>query len=124
MSRNILYVAIGGMIGSVARFLLVSLVVNLLPYTFPFGTFFVNILGSFVIGAAVGLAERYAWFHDEWRIFLTAGFCGGFTTFSAFAFENVELLLDKNYGTFAAYSLASFVICILAALAGLMLFRS
>lgn len=123
MSRNIFFVAIGGMLGSVGRFLLVSLVVNLLPYTFPFGTFLVNILGCFVMGAAVGLAERYVWFHHEWRIFLTAGFCGGFTTFSAFAFENVELLLDKSYGTFAAYSVASFAICILAALAGLMLTR-
>lgn len=124
MSRNILFVAIGGMLGSVGRFLLVSLIVNLLPYTFPFGTFFVNVVGCFVMGAAVGLAERHLWFHDEWRIFLTAGFCGGFTTFSAFAFENVELLLDKSYGTFAAYSAASFVVCILAALTGLMLTRS
>jgi CrcB protein len=123
MSRNILFVALGGMLGSVGRFLLVSLVVTFLPYTFPFGTFVVNILGCFVMGAAVGIAERYVWFHHDWRIFLTAGFCGGFTTFSAFAFENVELLLDKNYGTFAAYSIASFVMCIAAALAGLMLTR-
>ncbi|MEO8041046.1 MAG: fluoride efflux transporter CrcB [Acidobacteriota bacterium] len=123
MSRNILFVALGGMLGSVGRFLLVSLVVGFLPYTFPFGTFFVNIVGSFVMGAAVGVAERYVWFHHDWRIFLTAGFCGGFTTFSAFAFENVELLLDKNYGMFAAYSIASFVLCIAAALAGLMLTR-
>lgn len=123
MSRNILLVALGGMLGSVGRFLLVTLVGSFLPYSFPWGTFFVNILGCFAMGAAVGVAERYSWFHYDWRIFLTAGFCGGFTTFSAFAFENVELLLDKNYGTFAAYSVASFVVCILAALAGLMLTR-
>lgn len=123
MIRNILFVAIGGMLGSVGRFLLSTLVVGLLPYTFPFGTFAVNIIGCFVMGAVVGLAERYPWFHHEWRMFLTAGFCGGFTTFSAFAFENVELLLDKNYGTFAAYSTTSFVLCVLAALAGLMLTR-
>ncbi len=124
MIRNILFVAIGGMLGSVGRFLLVTLIVGLLPYTFPFGTFVVNVLGSFVMGAAVGLADRHLWLQDGWRIFLTVGFCGGFTTFSAFAFENVELLLDKNYGTFAAYSLASFVLCIAAALAGLMLTRA
>ena len=124
MTRNILFVAIGGMLGSVGRFLLVGLIVSSLPYAFPFGTFLVNVLGCFVMGAGVGLAERYLWFHEDWRIFLTAGFCGGFTTFSAFAFENVELLLDKNYGTFAAYSAASFVACLLAAVAGLILFRS
>ena len=124
MSRNILFVALGGMLGSVGRFLVVSFTVYLLPFTFPFGTLAVNILGCFVMGAAVGMAERYLWFHHEWRIFLTAGFCGGFTTFSAFAFENVELLLDKNYGTFAAYSIASFVLCILSAFIGLILTKS
>jgi len=124
MSRNILFVALGGMLGSVGRFLLVALTVYLLPFTFPLGTLVVNILGCFVMGATVGMAERYLWFHHEWRIFLTAGFCGGFTTFSAFAFENVELLLDKNYGTFAAYSIASFVLCILSAFIGLILTKS
>jgi len=119
--RNIFLVAFGGALGSVGRFLLASLVVSVLPYTFPFGTFVVNVLGSFVMGAVVGLAERHLWLQNEWRLFLTAGFCGGFTTFSAFAFENVELLLDKNYSTFAAYSIASFILCIAAALAGLML---
>ena len=124
MTRNIIFVAIGGMLGSVGRFLMVSWIVNLLPYTFPFGTFLVNILGCFAMGSLVGLAERHTGFNSEWRLFLTVGFCGGFTTFSAFAFENVQLLLDKNYGTFAAYSFASFVLCMIAALAGLMLFRS
>ena len=124
MSRSVLFVAIGGMIGSVCRFLSVSLIVNLLPFAFPFGTFIVNILGCFVMGAAVGLAERYLWIHHDWRLFLTAGFCGGFTTFSAFAFENVELLIDKNYSTFAAYSLASFILCLAAAFVGLILTRS
>ena len=124
MSRNILFVAIGGMLGSVGRFLLVSLAAQLLPLTFPFGTFFVNLIGSFVMGAAVGLAEKNLWFHSSWRIFITAGFCGGFTTFSAFAFENVELILSKSYGTFVLYSGATFVVCLLAAVGGLLISRS
>ena len=124
MGRNIVFVALGGMLGSVGRFLLVSGVVTIFPTTFPLGTFIVNIAGCFVMGAVVGVAERYLWFHHEWRMFLTAGFCGGFTTFSAFAFENVELLLDKNYTMFAAYSTTSFILSISAALLGLILLRS
>lgn len=124
MGRTILFVAIGGAIGSVCRYLAAMTIVGWLPFTFPFGTFIVNITGSFIMGSVVGLAERYIWIHHDWRIFLTAGFCGGFTTFSAFAFENVELLLAKNYVTFAAYSIASFVLCVTAALVGLMLTRS
>lgn len=124
MNRSILFVAVGGMIGSVCRFLAAGFIVTLLPFTFPFGTFIVNISGCFIMGAAVGLAERYLWIHHDWRMFLTAGFCGGFTTFSAFAFENVQLLLDKNYSTFAVYSIATFVVCLCATFAGLMLTRS
>ncbi|MEO6333392.1 MAG: fluoride efflux transporter CrcB [Pyrinomonadaceae bacterium] len=123
MTRNILFVAIGGMLGSVGRFVVVSLITSSLPSTVPFGTFFVNVVGCFGIGAAMGIADRNAWFDEAWLLFLTAGVCGGFTTFSAFALENVGLLQDKSYGTFAAYGIASFVVCIVAALAGLAIFR-
>ena len=124
MYRTILFVATGGMLGTVCRFLAVPVVVKILPFSFPFGTFFVNLIGCAIMGAVVGFAERSLWFHQDWRVFLTAGFCGGFTTFSAFAFENVELLMSRNYAVFAAYSIASFALCILAAYLGLLLTRS
>ena len=124
MGRIIVFVGIGGMIGTVCRFLSYALAAHLLPFAFPFGTLAVNIVGSFIMGAAFGLSERYEWINSDWRMFLTAGFCGGFTTFSAFAFENVELLIDKHYTTFAAYSIASFVLCLAAAFVGLVVTRS
>lgn len=111
------------MLGSVVRLLGVGLVVNLLPSAFPFGTLAVNVVGSFLMGVAIGFSERHVWISDDWRMFMTAGFCGGFTTFSAFAFENVELLLEKDYLTFAAYSTTSFVLCLLAVFCGLILTR-
>jgi len=123
MSRDIIFVALGGMLGSVCRFLAVPFVVSLLPFRFPFGTFTVNLIGSLIMGAAVGISERYTEIGPEWRIFVTAGFCGGFTTFSAFAFENVELLLNKHYGTFVGYVVASFAFCVAAALAGFLITR-
>lgn len=118
MNRNIIFAALGGMFGCVARYLSVYALANLFPLTFPIGTFVVNVVGCFVMGAAIGLSERFGWTHSEWRVFVTVGFCGGFTTFSAFAFENVELLRDKYYLTFAAYSISSFVLCLLAAFGG------
>jgi len=122
MSRSVIFVAIGGMLGAVARFAAVEAIAGLLPFTFPTGTFAVNIIGSFVMGAAVGVSERYM-IQAEWRIFLTAGFCGGFTTMSSFAFENVTLLIDRYYGTFAVYSITTFVACLAAAFLGFVLTR-
>jgi CrcB protein len=124
MLRSVLSVAIGGMLGSVFRFLAVSFFVSLIPLTFPIGTLIVNIVGCFVMGGVVGLSERYLWIQHDWRMFLTVGFCGGFTTFSAFAFESVELLIDKYYWTFGTYFLASSVLCLGAAFIGLILTRS
>ena len=92
MSRNIIFVAIGGMLGSVLRYLLSTFIVQVLPFPFPFGTFVVNLIGCFVMGAAVGYADGSLWFNDEWRILITAGLCGGFTTFSAMSLEGFELL--------------------------------
>ena len=123
-SRTILFVAFGGMLGSVCRYLLVTLVVSLLPFSFPFGTLAVNILGSFVMGAAVGLAEYYLWMQHDWRIFLTAGFCGGFTTFSAFSLDFAYLVERKSYGLAGAYAASSVVVSLLAVFAGLYLVRA
>lgn len=122
MSRSLVFVAIGGMLGAIARFAAVEAIAVLLPFTFPTGTFVVNIAGSFVMGAAVGISERYL-IQADWRIFLTAGFCGGFTTMSSFAFENVTLLIDRYYGTFAIYSAATFAACLGAAFLGFVVTR-
>jgi CrcB protein len=83
------------------------------------GTFTANILGCLIIGVIYGLSARFSWLTPEWRFFLATGFCGGYTTFSTFAYENIKLLETSNYGMFMAYSLLSFVTGLLAVFVGL-----
>lgn len=120
-SRIFLLIGIGGFLGSIARYLTASYFTKIIPSAFPYGTFAVNILGCLAIGIVYGLSERCSWFTPEWRLFLATGLCGGYTTFSSFTYENVELLQNGNYFTFASYSIASFVLCLVSSFIGLIL---
>lgn len=115
---RIMLVGAGGFIGSIARYVTVRLVDSRLNQVFPWGTFTVNVVGCFLIGLAVGVTGRYGAAGDHWRIFLGAGFCGGFTTFSAFALENHNLMIDRLVGVGMLYIIASVVLGILAVFAG------
>lgn len=120
MNRFVILVGIGGLMGSIARYAAASFLTKLIPSAFPFGTFAVNILGCLIVGVIFGLSEKFDWL-PEWRLFLATGFCGGFTTFSSFAYENIVLLQDKDYLTFASYSILSFVLGLTATFIGLSL---
>jgi CrcB protein len=87
-------VAIGGLVGSVARYWLSGAVQDVTGHMFPSGTLAVNIVGSFVIGLVMALSLERGMLGDEWRILLTTGFCGGFTTMSTFSYETLALLRD------------------------------
>jgi len=119
MKTNVILIAIGGLLGSVARYLSVVYFTRLIPGAFPYGTFAVNIVGCLIIGIIYGLSLRFLWFTPEWRLLLATGFCGGFTTFSAFALENVQLLQQNNYSTFALYSISSFALGLIAVFMGI-----
>lgn len=110
MNRIWLIVGVGGFIGSVARYLFASQLTKLFPSAFPWGTFVVNITGCLVIGLVYGFAQRYQWFSPELRFFLATGICGGYTTFSSFAYENVQLIQSGDFGILAAYTAASLVL--------------
>jgi fluoride exporter len=104
MIRTLLLVGTGGFLGSVSRLLASRLIQSNLPSAFPFGTFFVNITGCLLIGLIYGFSDRTSILTPGWKMFLAAGFCGGFTTFSTFANENLALLRDGNFFHFALYS--------------------
>lgn len=116
--RDFFLIFLGGGLGSVLRFLLHKAVENRnIIAGFPLGTLSVNIIGSFLIGIAVGYLEGQASSH--WMRFLfIAGFCGGFTTFSTFSYDILILLKNGSYLYFAIYALISFLICLIAIILG------
>ncbi len=94
---NLLFIAIGGAIGSVCRYLLSSAVLRSLGTLFPAGTFVVNVVGCLVFGAITGLAQERIALAPETRAFLLAGVLGGFTTFSSYMNESVVLVREGQF---------------------------
>ena len=90
---------------------------RIVPYSFPWATFAVNITGSFLIGLFYALSARFN-LSTEVRILLTTGLCGGFTTFSTFSNDGLILMKQGFYGLFATYTLLSILLGIFAALGG------
>jgi fluoride exporter len=103
--QELLFVAIGGAVGSVARVLTSGFALRMLPAGLPWGTVAVNVIGSFVFGVIVGLASNRGGVTANERALLLSGLLGGFTTFSAFSFDTVELVTQG----FAGRALVSIV---------------
>lgn len=115
---TILAIGVGGFFGAVARFSGVRLVHHWTGEAFPFGTLAVNILGSFGLGWILAWAENRP-FSPELRAALTVGFCGGFTTMSAFGFETVALLQRGAPGLAALNAVGTVLACLAAVWLGM-----
>ena len=94
--QNYFIVAIGAALGGVFRYWLSDAVYKFLPVNFPYGTLSVNVLGSFLLGFIIFYFDVRDLLSSEIKLLLTIGFCGGFTTFSTFAFETVNLLRESE----------------------------
>lgn len=118
---NLLYVALGGSLGAIARYL-VAASINLwtahAARPLPYGTLFVNTTGSFAIGFLFALFSR-AGLPAELKLFLITGFLGAYTTFSSYSLETVTLALDGKYLLAASNFLLNNALCLALALAGL-----
>ena len=114
MLARILWVALGGAVGSVLRFVLASWFAARTGPGFPWGTFSVNVAGSFAMGVVLHAGLRAGLLPETARIALAAGLLGGFTTFSAFSAETWTLAHDAAWGKAAAYAVASVVACVVA----------
>ena len=123
MLINIILVGAGSMFGGIARYLVALLAMRYFPSRTYLGTLAVNIIGSFIIAAVAGVSERADVLSPETRLFLATGICGGFTTFSAFAFEELMLLRGNDIAAFFFYAFVSFTSGVIAAAAGWWIFR-
>ena len=120
--KNVLLVFLGGGLGSSLRYL-ISKYLNQLENSIALGTFTVNILGSLLIGIIMGFALKNDTHSSTLTLLVATGFCGGFTTFSAFALENYQLLKTGDITNFIAYTLGSIALGILAVFIGIWLVK-
>ena len=118
------WIAVGSALGGMARYWCSGIVARLIGETFPWGTLIINVTGSFLIGAFVGL------FATKWdlpqvaRVFLTVGICGGYTTFSTFSLDAWYLIERGQTAASTAYMLGSVILSVAALVAALHLIRA
>jgi fluoride exporter len=105
-------VAIGGLVGCVARYWLAGVVQSLTDHGFPSGTLAVNVLGSFIVGLVMALSLDRGLVNDDLRILLATGFCGGFTTMSTFSYETMALVRDGEHLLALGNVSATFAACL------------
>lgn len=118
--QALLLIFVGGGIGSLMRYGLGRWINNTIISHFPFGTFAVNLIGCFLIGFIIFYTEHDKEHVQQWRLLLVTGLCGGFTTFSSFSIENVQLMTDGRVMIALLYTLGSVCLGFIATYLGLL----
>ena len=124
MLKTIMAIGAGSFVGGTARFLISKTVTQVSTSSFPWATFLINILGCFIVGVVYGLFEKGSLGGENLKMFLTVGFCGGFTTFSTFIHENYVFVSDKNFLPFVIYASVSFAAGLIFAYLGHLLVKA
>ena len=123
MLKAILLVGIGGAAGSVLRYLTSVISAKYVQTEFPIATFAVNIIGCLLIGVLIGMIGKQQFSNPEFKLLLVTGFCGGFTTFSAFAYDNVTLFQQGNTLIAFLYIASSVILSLAAVFVGMYLVK-
>jgi fluoride exporter len=121
--KNFLAISVAAIIGANLRYLLSRLAAKSLGPVFPYGTVFINIVGSLIVGFFIIWTTERVLIHPRWRLLVVIGFCGSFTTFSSYAFETMAYFEQGQWGLMVINILSNNLLCLGGALAGMALAR-
>lgn len=119
-----LWISLGAVLGACLRFLVSRTAARFLGASFPFGTLFINITGSFLLGLFLVWTTERVLADSRWRLLIAIGFCGSYTTFSSYAFETMAYFEQGQWLLFGSNILANNLLCLAAVLAGAVLARA
>lgn len=122
--NDILVISIGAILGANARWIISRYAARVLGATFPFGTLFINVTGSFIVGFFMIWATERVLLDPRWRLLIVVGFCGAFTTFSSFAFETMAYFEQGQWLLMFTNFASNNLLCLGAALAGMAVARA
>jgi CrcB protein len=124
MLKDFLAISVAAIVGANLRYLLSRLAAIELGSVFPYGTLFINVVGSFIVGFFVIWSTERALVDPRWRLLVVVGFCGSFTTFSSYAFETMSYFDNGQWGLMLANLFSNNILCLGGALAGMALARA
>jgi CrcB protein len=121
---NFIAISLGAIVGANARYILSRYAARLIGPVFPYGTLIINVVGSFIVGLFLVWTSERVLIDPRWRLLVVIGFCGGFTTFSSYAFETMAYFEQGQWWLMTANMIANNVLSLLAAAAGMALARA
>ena len=121
--NELLVISVGAIVGANARYLVSQLAARLLGPVFPYGTLFINLTGSLIVGFFLTWTSERVFIDPRWRLLIVVGFCGSFTTFSSYAYESMAYFEQGQWLLMWTNILTNNLLCLLAVLAGMALAR-
>lgn len=123
LNTDLLIISLGAIVGANARYLISRLAVKEFGPVFPYGTLFINVSGSMIVGFFMVWATERVFLDPRWRLLIVVGFCGAFTTFSSYAYETMSYFEQGQWLLMWGNILSNNILCLFGALAGMALAR-